>query len=358
MASPSRTSQLQKIQKVLKKHYQAVAPDPNRTVFEHLLFAGCLENAQYEQAELAFAALADTGNFFDWNEIRVSTVRELAEAMVCLPGPPAAANRVKRVLQSVFESAYSFDLEDLRKQNLGSAVERIKRLDGTTPFSVAYVVQSALGGHAIPVDAGVLRALHVVELVTEKDVKAGVVPGLERAIIKSKGLEFGSQIHQFGADFFANPYSRSVREILLEINPAARPRLPKRRARKDSGLAAEETTQPAAAGEAAKPPEKSDPVAAKQKPAESKRKRPDRKAEPADGPSTERKTDAPRKGSSSGKGSGSAEEPSSGAAKKKPHSSKKRASAKKKADAGEGDSGAKSGTRKSASTGLSRRKPR
>ena len=33
------------------------------------------------------------------------------------------------------------------------------------------------------------------------------MPGLERAIAKSKGVEFGSLLHQFGADFSANPYS-------------------------------------------------------------------------------------------------------------------------------------------------------
>ena len=123
-----------------------------RSVFEQLLFACCLENAHYDRAELAYAALTDTGSFFDFNEIRVSTVRELSEAMACLPDPPAAANRVKRVLQSVFESTYSYDLEELRKQNLGPAVDQLKKLDGATNFCVAYVTQSALGGHAIPVD--------------------------------------------------------------------------------------------------------------------------------------------------------------------------------------------------------------
>jgi endonuclease III len=233
MASSSRGSQFAKIHKVLKKQsYEVVSPDPERPLLEHLLFSACLENAHYDAAEQAFAALAH--NFFDWNEIRVSTIRELAEVMPGLPDPAAAANRVKRILHSIFESTYSFDIEALRKQNLGPAIERLKELDGTTSFTVAYVVQSALGGHAIPIDAGALRVFQILDMVTDKNIEAREVPGLERAIAKSKGLEFASLLHQLGADLIANPYSPVVREILLQIDPNIRDRLPKRRTRKQA----------------------------------------------------------------------------------------------------------------------------
>ena len=231
MAPSSRGSQFAKIHKVLKKQsYEAVSPDPERPLLEHLLFAACLENAHYDAAEQAFAALAH--NFFDWNEIRVSTIRELGEVMPGLPDPAAAANRVKRILHSIFESTYSFDLEDLRKQNLGPASERLRELDGSTGFTVAYVVQSALGGHAIPIDAGALQVFQILNLITDENIAAAEVPGLERAIAKSKGLEFGSLLHQLSADLIANPYSPAVREILLQMDPDIRGRLPKRRTRK------------------------------------------------------------------------------------------------------------------------------
>ena len=61
----------------------------DRTVMEHLLFACCLEDARYEAAEEAFAALKHT--FFDWNEVRVTSISELSEVMACLPDPRAAA---------------------------------------------------------------------------------------------------------------------------------------------------------------------------------------------------------------------------------------------------------------------------
>ncbi len=126
MATSSRSAKINKIQKVLKKAgYQPVAPDPQRSVIEHLLFAACLENAKYDDAEQAFAALVH--NFFDWNEVRVTTIRELAEEISCLPDPTRAAQRIKEILQSVFETKYAFDLEELRKENLGPATERLQR---------------------------------------------------------------------------------------------------------------------------------------------------------------------------------------------------------------------------------------
>ncbi len=230
MASSNRSTKIGKIHKVLKKAgYTPVAPDLHRTVLEHLVFAACLEDAKYDDAEQAFAALGH--NFFDWNEVRVTTVRELAEEMACLPNPTAAAERVRQILQSVFETRYTFDLEGFRKENLGPATEHLRKVKGSSPFSVSYVVQAALGGHSVPIDAAAMNVMEVLDLVREKDVQEHCVPGLERAIPKNKGIEFGALLHQFAVDFAATPFKPELRKILLEIDPDAGTRLPKRRAK-------------------------------------------------------------------------------------------------------------------------------
>ena len=248
MTSVSRSALFGKIHKVLKKYFKPVAPPAERTVLEHLLFACVLEDARYESAEEAFAALKHT--FYDWNEVRVTSISELSEVMAALPDPRAAANRIKRVLHSIFEELYCFDLEDKRKKNLGPTVKWLEKMDGTSKFVVAYVVQAALGGHSIPIDAGTMAALRVLDLVTEKEVAAGEVPGIERAVSKSKGVEFGSLVHQLGADYLANPFSPQVREILLAIDPDASKRFPQRRQpRPEPSPAAE-----APAAQAAPPP--------------------------------------------------------------------------------------------------------
>jgi endonuclease III len=267
MASVSRTAQFAKVHKILKKYYKPVICDPNRSVLEHLLFACCLEDAHYEAAEEAFAAMVHS--FFDWNEVRVTSIAELSEVMACLPDPRAAANRLKRILHAVFEATYTFDLEDHRKKNLGPTVKWLEKLDGSTPFAVAYVVQAALGGHAIPTDGGTMRALRLLDIVTDKDVESGAVPGLERAIAKSKGAEFGALLHQLGADFTANPYAPAVRDILLQINPDIKDNLPKRRADKPAKKPDEAEAAPVApAAERPAPPAKKKKAEEPQKPSE------------------------------------------------------------------------------------------
>ncbi|MEZ6072413.1 MAG: hypothetical protein R3C10_19665 [Pirellulales bacterium] len=198
----------------------------DRPVMEHLLYACLLEDAHHQAAEDALAAVTDA--FFDWNEVRVTTIGELAEMMPMLPDPQSAARRLRETLQSVFESVYSFDLEPYRKLNLGHASKKLERLKGTTFFTVGYVVQMALGGHTIPLSRGTLAALKIAGVITDKEAERGVVPGLERAVPKSKGVEFATILHQLGADFFANPYDTSVHAVLMEISPDCKSDLPKK----------------------------------------------------------------------------------------------------------------------------------
>jgi endonuclease III len=266
MTAVSRTAQFAKVHKILKKHYKPASPGAARSVIEHLLFACCLEDAHGDAAEEAFAALVHT--FFDWNEVRVTSISELSEVMACLPDSRAAANRIKRVLHAVFEATFAFDLEEQKKKNLGPTVAWFEKLDGTTPFVVSYVVQAALGGHAIPIDTGTMAVLRVLDLVTDQDVTANTVPGLERAVAKSKGAEFGSLLHEFGADYSANPYSATIRSLLVQIDPECTSRLPRRRVDRSQRKVIEPPEKPEKPAKGKETPAPAGKQPAKKKPAE------------------------------------------------------------------------------------------
>jgi endonuclease-3 len=232
MSASNRQALITKIHKVLKKHFEPVSPPADRPVLEHLLYACCLENAKFDHVDEVFAKLEQ--NYFDWNEVRVTTVAELAEVMALLPDAADAARRLKRALQSVFEGHYSFDLEFLKKQNLGKAIEHVEKFNGVSPFAVAYLTQHAFSGHSIPLSAAVYELLQLLGVITEAEAAKQRVPGLERAIPKNKGVEFGSLLHQLGVDYAATPHSPRVRTILLEITPDAKERLPRRTTKKDA----------------------------------------------------------------------------------------------------------------------------
>src|SRR5262245_32035389 len=215
--STNRTTIINKIYKILKKHYKPAPPPPERTALEHLLYSCLLENARIEAADEAFAKLKEL--YFDWNEVRVTTVTELAEGMNGIPDAFAAAQRVKRSLQSIFESNYSFDIDALKKQNLGKSEKDMEKLSGTTAFVRAYVTQNALSGHSIPVSKGALDFLYAVGAISDAEADKGIAPGLERAIPKNKGVEFASLLQQIGIDLAAPQASSKVKSLLAEIDP-------------------------------------------------------------------------------------------------------------------------------------------
>lgn len=226
MPAINRAAVLTKLHKVLKKHYEPVNPPAGRTLLENMLFACCLENSPYAAAEQAYEAVSKA--YFDWNEVRVSTVKEISEVMKALPDPQASANLLRRCLQATFEANYSFDLEPMKKLNLGVAVQKLSSYDGMSAFVVSYITQTSLGGHSIPLDAGAMGSLAVLGLVEPGASAKDGCSGMERAIPKNKGLEFGSLLHQLSVDYTANPYSTNLHKILLEVDGDAKARLPKR----------------------------------------------------------------------------------------------------------------------------------
>jgi endonuclease III len=226
MATPNRAAVINRVLKMLKKHYKPVVPPKDRSLFDHLIFSCLVEDSPNEVAEQVLAALKQ--EYYGWNEVRVSTIRELTDALRPLVNPAESAARLKQTLHSVFESVYEFDIESFKKQNIGQAAKALQKYNGTTPFAVAYVTQYALGGHSIPLNRGALITLHTVGAISDSEFSQNTVPGLERIVPKNKGTEIGSLLHQLGVEVGRNPYGPVARKLMLEIDPACKDRLPKR----------------------------------------------------------------------------------------------------------------------------------
>lgn len=224
-AASNRAARLTKLVSDLKKRYKPTAP-PQRALFETILFATLLENSPPDVADKVFTQIESS--YYDWNEVRVSSRSELAEHMKTLSDPNGSADRLKRTVQSIFETFYKFDLEELKKQNLGQAVKTLTGFDGVTPFVVNYATQNGLAGHAIACNEGVLLALQVMDIITEAEAKKGLVPGLERAIPKSKGVEAMLLMHEMGVEIGRNPYGPAAKKLLTDIDPSCKDRLPKK----------------------------------------------------------------------------------------------------------------------------------
>ena len=226
MAVSNRAAKLAKLHRVAKKHFQPVVPPANRSVLDHLLYGCILEDTKFEAADEAFARLQE--DYFDWNEVRVTTAVELAEVLSCVTDPNEAAVRLKKTLHSMFETDYTFDIDTLRKENLGKAVQKLEDYNGITPFVVSYVAQNGLSGHSIGIDKSLINLLYTVGVIDEKEAEKMTVPGLERAIAKNKGVEFFSVVHQLAVTYSSSPFNSNTRTILLSIDADAKERFPKR----------------------------------------------------------------------------------------------------------------------------------
>lgn len=198
-ASPTKQRTLQYVLNAVGKGSKQ-EPEP-RPVLEQFVYALCREGTIRENADRAFRNLQE--RFFDWNEVRVSSVREIADALEDLvPDPEARAQRLIDFLQEVFETTFSFDLEALVKRGLKQAAKQLARYHGANDYAVAWVVQQSLGGHAIPLDAPALRVLRRLGLLEEAgpDLEA-LRASVEHQVPKAKGHQFVDLISRVAEEF-------------------------------------------------------------------------------------------------------------------------------------------------------------
>jgi endonuclease III len=174
-------------------------PPPDLPVLEQYIFGLCREGTTRALADQAFRALRN--RFFDWNEIRVSSTRELEEVLADLPGADSRGARIISFLQELFETTFSFDLESLHKKGLKQAAKQLSRYQASSDFVVAWVLRQSLEGHAVPVDAPTLRVTRRLGLIEscQESVETARA-SLEHLVPKARSLAFGEVISQIATD--------------------------------------------------------------------------------------------------------------------------------------------------------------
>ena len=224
MAAPTKNQKIVALVKLVKNRSRGVgltAPPP-RTVLETLMFAALLENATFDKAGLAYTVLENY--YIDWNEIRVCSVRELADTLIDLPNPEAAAERMRKALQGIFEKTYTFDLEEMRKKGkaLAEHIKSLESMSAGTPYMIQYAAQVALDGHLIPFDEASLRIMRRLGLSQiSSDGKQEICTGIDRVVLKKHGLTFAAQLHHFAAGYYEVPDDPELLSLLSKIDPEA-----------------------------------------------------------------------------------------------------------------------------------------
>jgi endonuclease-3 len=199
MATQSKTQFLTNVYTLLKRRYK---PKADRNTSKHsvlraVVYGICHEDTTREQANQALSRFND--EFFDWNEIRVSSLEEIQESLAGIPGPEQKALRIRRFLRQVFNRTYGFNLDALAKKPLKEAVKVLKTYEAMeSDYVTATVIQQALSGHAIPIDNEARRVLERLGI-SESEVPA-LRAIVERAIPKNRGAEFLDLIEDLAND--------------------------------------------------------------------------------------------------------------------------------------------------------------
>lgn len=198
LKASDRQALFRKIVSVLKKKYGGSVPKDQRNVLETIMFACCLEDARYQDAETAYQNLLES--FHDLNEIRVSSITEVERTLESLDNAAWRALRIRDTLQYVFEKYYVFDFEPLRRKTVDAAVKQLSKIKCLSSFVQLYALQHSLGAHVVPVDETVCRVLAWLGLIPQGMEPEKAAEEVKSSVRKSDAPLLGYLLRELGAD--------------------------------------------------------------------------------------------------------------------------------------------------------------
>ena len=221
MATTTKAQFLTEVQTLLKSHYKLESGPEKLPILEAAVYGICHENTTRALAVTALAAFKEL--FFDWNEVRVSSLEEIQGVLtkLNLDHPVNRTFLVRRFLRQMFEKTYGFSLDALLKK---PQKEALKALEDYEVFSSDYITATvtrlSLAGHAIPIDDAALRALTRLGVAEGEDANVGSLRGtLERAVPKNRGAEFADLIEELAHDTCVEGVPDCARCTLSKICP-------------------------------------------------------------------------------------------------------------------------------------------
>lgn len=183
-----KQSVCRKLVNILKKRYKTPGPKDDRPILETMLYAICLENCSAGEADEVYSRLES--HFHDLNEVRVSSISELAEVFDEVEEPEIRALRVRNVLRYVFEKNFQFEFENLRRKTLEQATRQLQRVKQLSPFVRRYTLQTGLGTHLVPIDESMRRAAVWLGLVEPEATLDEAADSLKSAVRKADAPRF------------------------------------------------------------------------------------------------------------------------------------------------------------------------
>jgi hypothetical protein len=124
-----KAKKFQKFVKGLESKHSPVLPDPKMPLLDRFIFYLLFYSNPVTYAKKAFRAFKDEKRFSGWNEVRVATVREIADILEAhkIGHANFLAPRIKHFLQEVFQEVDDTRLEPLREDIKGEPDAKVRK---------------------------------------------------------------------------------------------------------------------------------------------------------------------------------------------------------------------------------------
>lgn len=197
-SAKSKVISIPQLVEEIRKLFPDTLEMPRLPILECVLLAILRENHPLASALKALNHLRSRDNFFDWNEVRVSDLKEIQSYLSDYPDSEARAKAIKRFLKDLFRHNYKFEVEGIAKKTWKEAKDDLANYVAlTNDHHLAHVQVLTFGGHAFPVDNRLLilfQRLGLVELSAEPSSIRGL---LEKNISKAQILQTIAMFEKF-----------------------------------------------------------------------------------------------------------------------------------------------------------------
>jgi endonuclease III len=193
--SRQHAQRLQRLYRNLKRIHSRVEPVSHDDPVDALIYGVVSERMSAPAAEAAMKGIRRT--FINWNDLRVSRVEEIVEAL----GDSSAAGRdtasmLTGALRAVFDIHHTVSLQALKKLGKRPAKQAIEKLGPVSRFAVDYCMLTSLQSHAIPLTGPMLEYLKQHKIVDSRADEDEIGGFLTRQVSAKNAFEFYALLRQ------------------------------------------------------------------------------------------------------------------------------------------------------------------
>jgi endonuclease-3 len=156
MAKPAPAKTLRKALTALGRKYGRQRQRSTRPAFDETMLAVLEDGTSRAKAEEGLATL--TREFVDWNEVRVSSVRELGEVLKPVGGDLVAkAKLIRAILGDLFATLHDINMDHVDRMKPKEVRDHFARIPDVPSRVVEQVVLYCAGGSGLPVPTDAVR---------------------------------------------------------------------------------------------------------------------------------------------------------------------------------------------------------